>query len=178
MWLLFVLDGFCSKSPFPVCYRTVLEKHETTRSITWCLPEVPWLLGIHWFVVLPEDGHSGSGDVGLCSVIFILKTKMCFYCTSINNTAPCSPLYLDLFIVWWKKCEWLVNITCTCFKVPSSHWLQWCRTWALKILKSLYKCNYGHTSIHYSVFHPCIHLEKLFKCCNPNHMAQSLKEGI
>lgn len=47
MWLLFVLDGFCSKSPFPVCYRTVLEKHETTRSITWCLPEVPWLLGIH-----------------------------------------------------------------------------------------------------------------------------------
>lgn len=30
MWLLFVLDGFCSKPPFPVCYKTVLEKHETT----------------------------------------------------------------------------------------------------------------------------------------------------
>lgn len=138
----------------------------------------PWLLGIHWFFVLPEDENSGSGDVGLSSVIFILKIKMCFYCTSINNTAPCCPLSLDLFIAWGKKCEWLVNITCTCFKVPSSHWLQWCRTWALKILKSLYKCNYECTSLHSSVLHPCIHLEKLLKCCNPNHMAQSLKEGI
>lgn len=106
------------------------------------------------------------------------RQKCAFIPPALTTQAPCSPLYLNLFIERWKKCEWLVNITGTCFKVPSSHWLQWCRTCALKILKSLPKCNYECTSLHYSVLHPCIHLEKLFKCCNPNHMAQSLKEGI
>lgn len=104
MWLLFVLDGFCSKPPFPVCYKTVLEKHETACSTTWCLSwGVPGLLGICSFVVLPEDGDSGSADVGLCSVIIILKTKMCFYSTSINNTSPLFSFVLKSFYRAVKK---------------------------------------------------------------------------
>lgn len=45
-----------------------------------------------------------------------LKIKICFYCTSINNTVPCSYLCLGVFrtVLHGEKS---VNITCTCFKV-------------------------------------------------------------